>query len=908
MSDPEFSPPKQRNDLPLHLDCSDFQFKEREPKCVNSLCNLINTRLKLLENEIVAQHKVDEVKSLIEDCTSTCDSSSLSGHENESEIVDSALESHKTCNSFLWDKIKQAEENVEEKKSLMQIISSDVLKLKSSKKKCKRKLEKASSNIDLILEVTNGLHALKCDDCKFCSEHLDFREGLLSSVIELIHFGEKNYNNCLEENKTLKACLQKIYMKTKRCLLHSQIYVRNTQFQQLACEPENSSFCTDSIYSSFEEFCLHFQNLQEELMQLKHILLAAEESHLDEVFQSSHSSDCRCYNHIKKRDSCLESEFDASEIKFTKSNERNVCYYEKKIKALSCDEPENADHELIYETNPVFGATPNDVNKQLANLRSRIFEAVRVIRDVEVEENDDENLISMVTSLSEECSALRQEVSYLRNVRQEKKRAWNKLQCFIMDAERKLKGSSRNIPGLREVIKDLGHMISSSDSSSLDETVLYMYTNQLEWIEKMSMGCESPSDQPDSCEESISVSQECAPGPQKSKSINITVSTQTLIEMKPNQEEKEYEFSNEKKLCDIAVQTEDLLCTASNDVSLVFEPAFQEISREIYVVPEVLEESDCYMNSPQEISCSEDKMDDLNVVDISNDSLLVEINCSSECQNIFVDSDLNIEPESDLSSCIVPLSGSFPTKVFLSSNDEVGAVTFPVLNIKVNSPLLKKSSISLQFPDFPMSDMLNRQAFNTLNYLTDANIFMSMFFNPNTNISHNVLHNMLKDHVKSIEICDKDNNWSCIFLKSNTVLLPSISAGSSVACLPYEQVNSLEIHENHSIINEIPSDDVQDIITENLDMNEDTETPCIVSDIQFLSSLPNETEPMPNTNNEDETDIAVNDEDETVIAVNDEYETDIAVNDEDETVIAVNAEDETDIAINAEDETDIAIN
>ncbi|GFQ96111.1 hypothetical protein TNCT_3541, partial [Trichonephila clavata] len=526
---------------------------------------------------------------------------------------------------------------------------------------------------------------------------------------------------------------------------------------------------------------------------------------------------------------------------------------------LSCDEPENADHDLIYETNPVFGATPNNVNKQLAHLRSRIFEAVRVIRDVEVEENDDENLISMVTSLSEECSALRQEVSYLRNVRQEKKRAWNKLQCFIMDAERKLKGSSRNIPGLREVIKDLGHMISSSDSSSLDETVLYMYTNQLEWIEKMSMGCESPSDQHDSCEESISVSQESAPGPQKSKSINITVSTQTLIEMKPNQEEKEYEFLNEKELCDIAVQTEDLLCTTSNDVSLVFEPAFQEISREIYVVPEVLEESDCYMNNPLEISYSEDKMDDLNVVDISNDSLLVEINCSSECQNISVDSDLNIEPESDLSSCVVPLSGSFPTTVFLSSNDEVGAVTFPVLNIKVNSPLLKKSNFSLQLPDFPVSDMLNRQAFNTFNYLTDANIFMSMFFNPNTNIAHNVLHNMLKDHVKSIEICDKDNKWSCIFLKSNTVPLPSISSGSSIACLPYKQGNSLEIHENHSIINEIPSDDVQDIITENVDMN-DIETPCIVSDIQLLSSLPNETEPMPNTNDEEETDTAVNDE------------------------------------------------
>ncbi|GFU26346.1 hypothetical protein NPIL_133701 [Nephila pilipes] len=866
MSDPEFSPPKQRNNLPLHIDCCDFQFKEREPKCVNSLCNLINTRLKLLENEIFAQHKVweyiqrevDEVKSLIEDCTSTCDSSSLSGHENESEIVDSALESHKTCNSFLWDKIKQAEENVEEKKSLMQLISSDVLKLKSSKKKCKRKLEKASSNIDLILEVTNGLHALKCDDCKFCSEHLDFREGLLSSVIELIHFSEKNYNNCLEENKTLKACLQKIYMKTKRCLLHSQIYVRNTQFQQLAYEHENSSFCTDSIYSSFEEFCQHFQNLQEELMQLKHILLAAEESHLDEVFQSSHSSDCKCYSHVKKRDLCLESEFDTNEIKLTKSNEKNACYYEKKIKTLSCcDEPENTDPDVMYETNTIFGATSNDANKQLANLRSRIFEAVSVIRDVEVEENDDENLINMVTSLSEECSALRQEVSYLRNVRQEKKRAWNKLQCFIMDAERKLKGSSRNISGLREVIKDLGHMISTSDSSSLDETVLYMYTNQLEWIEKVSMGCESPSDQQDSCDESISVTHESAPLSQIGKSVNITVSTQTLIELRPDQEEKETEFLNERNLCDIAVQTEYLLCPTNNETSLVFAPTFQEISREIYVVPEVSEESDSCMNNSLELSCSGDKMDDINIIDVSDDNTVVEINYSSDCQKISVDNNLNSQSESESSSCIIPLSGSFPAKFYLSSNGEAGKTVFPVLNIKMNSPLFKESNISLLLSDFQISD---RPASNTFNYLSDANIFMSMFFNTNINIAHNVLHNMLKDNVKSIEICDQDNNWSCTFHKSNIVPLSSISAGSSIACLPYEQCNSLETNDNNFVMKEIPSDEAQYNTHENVSINDDIETSCIVSDFQLLSSMPNETEPMPNINDEDETDTIVNDE------------------------------------------------
>ncbi|XP_035213862.1 uncharacterized protein LOC118187693, partial [Stegodyphus dumicola] len=338
MSDIESSPSKQKK-LPLHL--HDLEFQERDPKCVDSFCNLISTRLKLLENEILSQHKVwesiqrevDEVKSLIEDGASTCDSSSSSGQDNESEVVDSALESHKTCNSLLWSKIKQAEESIERKTSLMQSLSNDVTRLKSSKHKLKKKLSKSSSNIDLILEVTNGLHVLKCDDCKFCHEHLDFRESLLSAVIELIHFSEKNYNCCLDENKALKACLQKIYMKTKSCLLHSQVYSKNTHFQQNYFSKQSGGSYVENIYASFEDFCQHFQNVQEELLQLKRILLAAEESHLDEMLQDSHSSECRCFSVTKEGTSRHKRDYEDNEIKFAKCRQTNSCNYEQKVKS-----------------------------------------------------------------------------------------------------------------------------------------------------------------------------------------------------------------------------------------------------------------------------------------------------------------------------------------------------------------------------------------------------------------------------------------------------------------------------------------------------------------------------------------------------------------------------------------------
>lgn len=283
---------------------------------------------------MIFQFQVDEVKSLIEDCTSTCGSSSSSAQENESENVDSALESHKTCNSVLWGKLKQAEENLEEKKSLMRVLSNDVTKLKNSKRKCGRKHSRSKSNVDLILEVTNGLHVLKCDDCKFCREHLDFREGLLTAVIELIHFTEKNYSHSAEENKALKGCLHKIYVKTKSCLLHSQIYLKSTQ-RHPSFDTENHTVCVDSIYTSFEEFCQHFQSLQDELLQLRQILLAAEENHLDELFQDNHSANCLCYNFMKKGDAQSSSGSEKHEAKYSKSSQKSISTYEKKLKSVS---------------------------------------------------------------------------------------------------------------------------------------------------------------------------------------------------------------------------------------------------------------------------------------------------------------------------------------------------------------------------------------------------------------------------------------------------------------------------------------------------------------------------------------------------------------------------------------------
>ncbi|XP_042899857.1 uncharacterized protein [Parasteatoda tepidariorum] len=804
MSDSESSPPLQKSSLPMLFETQNFGFQPQESKCVNSLCNLINTRLKLLENEIFGQHKVweyiqkevDEVKSLIEDCTSTCDSSSLSGHDNDSEVVDSALESHKTCNSLLWDKIKLAEENINVKKTLMKILSTDVTKLKSYKRKCKKKLEHSGSNIDLILEVTNGLNVFKCSQCKFCSDHSDFREALLSSIIELVHFNEKSHSSLLEENKAFKSCLQKIYFKTKHCLLHNQIYSKNQPSQHSSFENDGHAFY-DNVYSSFEQFCHHFQSLQEELMQLKHILLAAEENHLDNFFQASHSFDCKSYIDMRKRQVGFQNEFEDNE-KFSRHHQRNYCGFEKKLDSL----------------------------------RSGIFEAMRGIRDVEVEDNDDRNLINMVASLAEECGALRQEVSYLRNVRQEKKRSWNKLQCFIMDAERKLKGS-RSISTLREIIRDLGQIIVSSESSSIDEAILYMYTNQLEWLEKFSMGCENLSVGKDlGCKDMVKDS-ENTKNNQECPALSDSYS-QTLFNFVYDKQNGSTNDAKNVETCDVAIQVDAF--SFGNTALSLYEPSFTEISREIYVVPEALDESDsCYNTISSEAVVNDVAQDEL-LPDNFNSIITVvnNLDCSSNCQMLVLSKDHSVTSKS-----YIPLSGAFPVA---SSNNiyKLPGVNF----IKPTSETSKA---------FDISSLLNHLTWTEAFPLQNINAYLSLFLNDTSTMPfllNNMFLSLFKNNVKGYELTRKSNS-PVSFPKLSESGIP-FSFDKSLKYLPYNFSQIEEIQDDY-VFPEAASLAASDISIEN---NPNIVSEIItyenINDLGVSSTLPNESVFLPNcTEDED---------------------------------------------------------
>ncbi|XP_035220864.1 uncharacterized protein LOC118193825, partial [Stegodyphus dumicola] len=581
-----------------------------------------------------------------------------------------------------------------------------------------------------------------------------------------------------------------------------------------------------------------------------------------------------------------------------------------------CDEIDGVDSEPIFETAPMFRDERDDSNqaeKQLELLRSRIFEAVRVIRDMEVEENDDSNLISMVTSLSEECSALRQEVSYLRNVRQEKKRAWNKLQCFIMDAERKLKGSTSIICDLRDVIREMNQMISSSETSSLDETIMYMYNNQLERLEKVSNRHESISENVASGE---SIASNCNTAGQNYEDFECehkSVSTQTVC-VYIDQIAGNSEYCHEK--CDIGVQAENVLEAFSSKTSEMFE-TFQEISREIYVVPEVSEESDSCLTGCDEGSSLNDSTDRLNVpdnfneyevsfpcetdsVDLSDDTLLKDskseifieyseseiadidsqsVNALYESQcEIAVDDSMsetapyeykceiaafgsNSESPIDDSRCETLLEVDIDRTSSCNSNSKstegieisadvhlpasfsellskhnFGHFVVPFNISKKTSKFFNISDILFTYSDSKSCRTLPGQTCREVYSLRDAGMNPYTFFTQDISyIFNSIFYNMLKDNVKSVEICDEKNNWSCIFLNSKNFPLSLTASDKSAKCLPYHCTDTLDDEQNDFLLSE--RRDVEGV--GNFEPVDEVIPPAVSAKSSILYSMPN---------------------------------------------------------------------
>lgn len=321
----------------------------------------------------------------------------------------------------------------------------------------------------------------------------------------------------------------------------------------------------------------------------------------------------------------------------------------------------------------------------------------------------------------------------------------------------------------------------------------------------------------------------------------ITTSTQTSIDNFSKTEPN----SIKNTMCNMSTQTDSSLCLCTVEDSHPIETSFQEISREIYVVPEVFEEPDPFFNSIEDNHQTSDQTEK----NVLGDQLTINKK-DYEFHNLqlFKENTSNCISQTPVSSSIVPLSGGiFPLRISLSCKDSLG-------NMAV--PYSKKKSSSFIISDIPFM-FCNSFLYSDQNATSDRFNYLSspLCLNSKANMKYfcnNMFYNMLKDHIKSIEIYDKKNHRSCIVYKSEDFPSSLVSFGRSDQYLSYEPYVSNDITKSSSIVKEIINSDIEDLVNQNLYVCDDISAASLNVDFSILSSINEELLP-----NNDECDTTI---------------------------------------------------
>lgn len=323
----------------------------------------------------------------------------------------------------------------------------------------------------------------------------------------------------------------------------------------------------------------------------------------------------------------------------------------------------------------------------------------------------------------------------------------------------------------------------------------------------------------------------------------ITASTQTSMDILSKTEEDVCIIKS--TMCNMSTQTDSSLCLCTVEDSHPIETSFQEISREIYVVPEVFEEPDHYFNN---IEDSDQTIVQTEKVNALGDELTSnEIDCGPQNKQLLHENKSNCISQTPVSSSILPLSGHFPLRISLSCKDSLGHIPVPYSK-KQNSSFII-SDLSFMFPDsFFHSDQ---------NIISDRFNYLSspLCLNSKANMKYfckNMFYNMLKDHIKSIEIYDQKNNRSCVVYKSDNFSSSLVSFDRSDKYLSYEPYASSDITKSSSIVNKIVNSDIEDLVNQNLYICDDVSAASLIVNFSVLSSINEELLP-----NDDECDTTI---------------------------------------------------
>lgn len=317
-------------------------------------------------------------------------------------------------------------------------------------------------------------------------------------------------------------------------------------------------------------------------------------------------------------------------------------------------------------------------------------------------------------------------------------------------------------------------------------------------------------------------------------------SVQTLL-VASSEISKDYYTRHDIEVCDIGIQVEGVFECFTIDASKEYESGInREINREIYVVPEAIEEND---------SCdSSSKTDDKDT--ITDEPLISELTSEGV---VPPEAPEKHSSESDShASNEMPESASYFPGTF-SDSANYGELVPHKSSKRFSLPLINMSDASFSASEnqyWSIFSGTNNPFPNPL----ENNMCIYMFMNQQSDLSHkfnSLFYSMLRGTMSPVETPEGEKNWSCIILQLGDSPLTLNSSTESIKYLPYQSTfastESSEVKSGSDKSFKYDTQDSQVICREIIFKSS-------VTDIPDTSSSSSDEKQMPNTSTHSEND------------------------------------------------------
>ncbi|XP_067138762.1 chemotaxis regulatory protein ChePep-like, partial [Centruroides vittatus] len=360
------------------------------------------------------------------------------------------LERLKKDKKVMAELLKQSQQEIARKESVNKKLKQENDKLSRTLSSLRTKLTENGRNkhlLEQLEKVRNELSLLtsKSERMEHYSEGQDIQEQ--GRIIE----------DLIVEKEQLKQCLSAIYLKITPYAV------------SLPSRDTPSPVWTEDVRNTFEQFCQEKIKLERELEHLRLRVKSRNDSQEDnknnyETTISECSTESKVDCDIPMN---ISEDLDRDLSPINDHRDMEVCKW-KEMYQLVCDKYRSTERSLLEN------------EKQLDCIYSSLENTARHFfgENTNFTKLTSDSAIKVINRLSEECTHLKES---LKKVRKEEENQFY-LQNCIIDAEK----DGRTTSTLKTVIGDL-NIASNMESkfASLAETMLQIYTNQLEWVKQL---------------------------------------------------------------------------------------------------------------------------------------------------------------------------------------------------------------------------------------------------------------------------------------------------------------------------------------------------------------------------------------------------------------------------------------